>query len=100
MTSIPYGARLRLRADYPVATLGPAAQVVARALQKYGMFHADGGNVALTAQSDALSAVKYADLGFDSHSLFDIKATDFEVLDISNPIDVTFDCQRTAIIEP
>ena len=28
------------------------ARVVARAMQKYGMYHADGGNIALTAQSD------------------------------------------------
>jgi serine/threonine-protein kinase len=100
MTSIPYGARLRLRADFPVDTLSPAAQVVARALQKYGMFHADGGNIALTAQSDALGSVKYADLGFDSHSLYAINATDFEVLDFDTPVDVTFDCQRTPITEP
>jgi hypothetical protein len=98
-TSIPYGARLRLRADYPLATLSPAAQVVAKALQKYGMIHADGGNIALTAQSDALSNVKWADVGFDASSLSALDATDFEVLDYGAPFDVTFDCQRKQITQ-
>jgi serine/threonine-protein kinase len=98
-TSIPYGGRLRLRKDYPIASLSPGAQVVAKALQKYGMLHADGGNIALTAQSDVLSDVKWADVGFDANSLSALKATDFEVLDFGTPIDVTFDCQRTQILQ-
>ncbi len=40
----PYGARLRLRSDYPVSSLPAGAQVVARALQRYGMLLADGGD--------------------------------------------------------
>ena len=98
-TSIPYGARLRLRADYPLATLSPAAQIVAKALQKYGMIHADGGNIALTAQSDAFSSVKWADVGFQANSLSALDATDFEVLDYGATFDVTFDCQRTQIMQ-
>lgn len=98
-TSIPYGGRLRLRKDFPLNTLSPAAQVVAKALQKYGMLHADGGNIALTAQSDVLSDVKWADVGFDANSLNSLKATDFEVIDFGTPIDVTFDCQRTQITQ-
>jgi serine/threonine-protein kinase len=98
-TSIPYGGRLRLRSDYPIETLSPGAQVVAKALQKYGMLHADGGNIALTAQSDLLSDVKWAEVGFDSNSLNALKATDFEVLDFGTPMDVTFDCQRTQITQ-
>lgn len=98
-SSIPYGARLRLRADYPVQNLSPAAQVVAKALQKYGMLHADGGNIALTAQSDALSKVKWADVGFEANSLSALKATDFEVLDFGTPIDVTYNCQRMQITQ-
>jgi serine/threonine-protein kinase len=98
-TSFPYGARLRLRADYPVDMLSPGAQVVARALQKHGMLHADGGNIALTAQSDVLSDVKWADVGLDAMSLSDLRATDFEVIEFGTPFDVTYDCQRTPIIE-
>ena len=98
-TAPPYGARFRLKAGYDLSQLSPAAQVVAKALQKYGMIHADGGNIALTAQSDVLSTVKWADVGFDSQSLVGLKATDFEVLDAGTPYDVTYDCQRTVITQ-
>ncbi len=44
----PYGVRFRLRADYPVSSLAsPAAQTIAKALQRFGMFLADGGTVPL-----------------------------------------------------
>ena len=48
----PMGAHFRLKASFDLSKLTPAAQVVARAMQKYGMFLSDGGNIALTAQSD------------------------------------------------
>ena len=55
-----YGVHLRLRADYPIDTLpSEGARVVARAMQKYGMYHADGGNIALTAQSDRHTTAKW-----------------------------------------
>jgi serine/threonine-protein kinase len=54
-----YGVHFRLRADYPLETLGDAAQVVARALQRYGMYHADGEKIALTAQSDRRSTATW-----------------------------------------
>lgn len=99
-TSGPYGFRMRLKASFPVETLSPAAQVVARALQKYGMLMADGGNIALTAQSDALSTTKWSEVGFTADSLSSLKATDFEVIDYGTPTDVTFDCTRKQINEP
>ena len=46
----------------PVASLPAGAQVVARALQRYGMLLADGGNIALTAQSDRFTTAKWAGL--------------------------------------
>ena len=99
-TSIPYAGHMRLRADYPIETLSPAAQVVAKAMQKYGMFMADGGQIALTAMSDVLTQHKWADVGLDPFSLQDLKASDFEVIDHGPTIDVTYDCTRTEIIEP
>ena len=90
----PYGAHFRLKASYDVSQLTPAAQVVARAMQKYGMFLSDGGNIALTAQSDADTTAKYADLGFGPHDLAALKVTDFEVLDLGKPIPLTYDCKR------
>jgi hypothetical protein len=90
----PMGAHLRLKASYDVSKLSPAAQVVARALKKYGMFLSDGGNIALTAQSDADTQAKYADVDFGPHDLQDLKVTDFEVLELGTPIRSTNDCVR------
>jgi serine/threonine-protein kinase len=100
VTSLPYGAHMRLKTPYPgMSQLTPAAQIVARALQKYGMFHADGGNVPLMGQSDVLGQVKYAGVGFDTHALLALKATDFEVIEYATPVPVTFNCTRTPIAQ-
>lgn len=90
----PMGAHLRLRASYDMSTLSPAAQVVARAMQKYGMFLSDGGNIALTAQNDADTQTKYSDVNFGPHDLRALKVTDFEVLDLGSPIALTYECER------
>ena len=88
----PIGARFRLKASFDMSKLTPAAQVVARAMQKYGMFLADGGNIALTAQNDAETKTKYADMDFGSHDLYDLKVTDFEVVNMGTPIRLTDEC--------
>ncbi|MBA2543827.1 MAG: hypothetical protein H0V17_29555 [Deltaproteobacteria bacterium] len=90
----PYGMHLRLRADYPIDSLPTeGAKVVARAMQTYGMYHADGGNIALTAQSDRHTTAKWEDhLGpFDLDAL---AIDDFEVLDHGGMIPLTYDCVR------
>jgi hypothetical protein len=52
--TLPTGARLRLRKDYHLASLpSDAARVVARTLQHYGMYLVDGGNIYLSATTDA-----------------------------------------------
>jgi serine/threonine-protein kinase len=91
--AVPYGARLRLRADYPIANLSPGAQVVAKALQKYGMFLADGGNIALTAQNDTYTTAKWSGL-LGARDLSAIQTSDFEVVNFSTPIPYTGDCVR------
>jgi serine/threonine-protein kinase len=58
------------------------------------MYLADGGNIALTAQSDLDTTAKYADVDFGSHDLRDLKVTDFEVVDLGTPIRVSYDCAR------
>ena len=84
--------------DFDMNRLGSEeARVVARGLQQYGMFLADGGNIALTARSDRSTEHSWTELNFDSHSLFGIKPQDFELLELGNPIDLTFDCQRTPL---
>jgi hypothetical protein len=88
-----YGVHFRLRADYPIGNLKPGAQVVARAMQKYGMYHADGGNIALTADSDRHTTAKWSGL-LGSTDLAALKVTDFEVIDHGSPIALTGDCAR------
>jgi len=89
-----YGVHLRLRADYPVDSLpSEGAKVVARALQKYGMYHADGGNIALTAQSDTNTTAKWDGL-LAPRDLSALKVEDFAVIDHGAMIGLTFDCAR------
>jgi serine/threonine-protein kinase len=90
----PYGVRLRLRADFPLEDLASdGARVVARAMQTYGMLLADGGNVALTAQSDRHTVAKWAGL-LEPRDLDIIQPADFEVVEMGDIIDVTYDCVR------
>lgn len=89
-----YGVHLRLRSDFPLETLpNEAARTVARALQRYGMYHADGGNIALTAASDRRTTAKWADL-MEPRDLSALEVEDFEVIDHGAPIELTFDCTR------
>jgi serine/threonine-protein kinase len=89
-----YGVLFRLRADYPVETLPSAgAKVVARALQKYGMYHADGGNIALTARSDRHTTAKWSGL-LGSKDLRALKVEDFDVVDTGPMIALTYACKR------
>lgn len=95
----PYGVHFRLRADYPLDTLpNDGARTVARALQRYGMYHADGGNIALTAQSDRNTTASWDGL-LGPHDLTDLDVEDFEVIHHSDPIDVTYDCTREPLTE-
>ena len=98
--SVPYGSRLRLRGDFPVPAYPPAARVILRTMQRYGIILADGGSVALTAESDRFTAHTWAELGIDSRT-FDLAVPaapvgvqDFEVLDTGARIVEDYDCQR------
>jgi serine/threonine-protein kinase len=89
-----YGVHLRLRADYPIDSLPSAgAKVVAKALQKYGMYHADGGNIALTAQSDRWTTAKWNGM-LDPQDLAALKVEDFDVIDHGSMITLTNNCSR------
>lgn len=61
------------------------------------MFLSDGGNVPFSALSDQFTTHKWDDLGFTSHSLWGISASDFEVIDGGNRIALTYDCVRNDI---
>lgn len=90
----PYGVRLRLRSDFDMASLpNDGARVVARALQKYGMLLADGGNITLTAQSDRHTQAKWEGL-LAPRDLQSIRPRDFEVVQMGTPIPLTLQCDR------
>lgn len=89
----PYGVRFRLKQDFDLASLpSDGARVIAKALQKYGMFLADAGNIALTGQSDRFTTHKWDEVGVTPQSLLGIKVTDMEVVDMGDPIQWSGDC--------
>jgi len=96
--AIPYGSRFRLKASFDIDGFSnnQAVRALLRGLKKYGMFLADGGNVPLTAEVDTYTTHKWDDaaLSIDSHSLFGIQASDFEVVVADAPIPLTYDCVR------
>jgi len=90
-----YASHFRLRQNYPVSTLPTvAARVIATALQRYGMFLADGGQIALMGTNDRFTSAKWDGLMGSTHDLYAIQVTDFEVLDFDTPIPLTYDCVR------
>lgn len=93
----PYGARFRLKANFDMNRLpSEAARTVARALQKYGMFLADGGNIALTAENDMYTTAKWNGL-LGSRDLDVIKVSDFEMVEAGDRIPYNGDCVRSEI---
>ncbi|HEY4116681.1 MAG TPA: hypothetical protein VGM56_02445 [Byssovorax sp.] len=82
----PYGVRMRLKASYDTSALDPAARVVAKAMQTYGMFLSDGGNIALTAADDRFTNAKWAQVGMTASSLAGLDVTDFEVVDMGSTV--------------
>lgn len=90
--TLPYGSRLRLRADYDLASLpNDAARTVAKALQTYGMFLADGGNIYVSATTDASGQISGSDLG-------QLTPNDFEMIDGGPRIDWgNQNCSRTPV---
>lgn len=99
--SVPYGARLRLRSDFPMTGYNAAAQVILRTMQRYGIVLADGGTVALNAESDRYTTNTWASLGIGSR-VFDqtpgaqkVFVSDFAVLDTGPRIAETYNCVRS-----
>jgi serine/threonine-protein kinase len=104
-STVPYGVHLRLRSDFTLDNYNPAARVILNTLKRYGMVLADGGNIALTAESDYYTTAKWDDLGITS-TVFarsqgnrTVRVTDFEVLDTGPRIAETYDCVPPALPE-
>jgi hypothetical protein len=75
----PMGLRLRLRRDFFVASFPPQAQVVLRALKRYGMIVADNGSSWYVSGAP--------DPGWDNdalHALGRVKGSDFRAVDTSH----------------
>jgi serine/threonine-protein kinase len=88
----PYGARLRLRGGYDLTSLpNDAARTVARALQIYGMYLADGGNIYISATTGAANQIGNSVLGA-------LTPDDFEMIDGGERIDWgSQNCTRTPV---
>ena len=92
--AVPYGSRLRLKTTFAggktVSTFSSneSIRTILRTLQKYGMFLSDGGGIPLTAEADNYTTHKWADadVNIDSHSLFGLRPTDFDVIEAGDPI--------------
>jgi serine/threonine-protein kinase len=98
----PYGARLRLKASFDESSMNSAAQVVARALKRYGMILSDGGNITFTATNDRFTTNKWVDVGLGPHDLTGhLSWTDFEVPELGQRFtwDGNCNCSRTPITE-
>jgi serine/threonine-protein kinase len=101
--SVPYGARLRLRSDFPVHEYPPPVRVILNTFARYGIVLADGGTVALTAESDLFTTTSWSELGIDSR-VFDLTpgatplaVEHFDVIDTGGRIAETYDCVRTTV---
>jgi len=87
--TMPYGSRLRLKPGaYP--GIGAQGQIVVKALQKYGMFMSDGGNLYISGAADLIGVIGGGALG-------SLTANDFEVIDSGAPIAWNGNCTRTPL---
>jgi hypothetical protein len=103
--SVPYGVRMRLRPDFDMTGYGPAGQVILRTMQRYGIVLSDGGNIALTFESDRHTTASWASVGVSAHMFWNgspgnrtpVQVTDFQVLDTGPRIGETWNCVRSTV---
>jgi serine/threonine-protein kinase len=83
-----------LRADYDLASLpNDAARAVAKALQTYGMFLADGGNIFVSATTSASGAIS-------GSAVSALLPKDFEMIDGGTRINWhNQNCTRTPVVD-
>jgi hypothetical protein len=87
--NLPFGARLRLMntpaVNAVIATLGPEAQVIAQAMQQYGLVLADiGSPMYVTGASASVDTNNNISLVWDMNDVLGLEtltASDFEVVD-------------------
>ena len=73
--SIPFGAKLRLKASFDISSYAPHLQVILQAMKKYGIILADiGSNMYISGAPDERWD------NDELHQLGNVKASDFEVI--------------------
>jgi hypothetical protein len=90
-TSLPLGARLRLdntqAVNSVISTLGPEAQIIAHAMQQYGLVLADiGSPMYVTGTSASVDASNNIQLTWDMNDVLGLSkltASDFQVVDLT-----------------
>ena len=89
---LPFGSRLRLKNNSAVnsliATMGPESQIVAHAMQQYGLILADiGSSMYVTGTSAAENATNGISLVWDMNDILDglrqIAASNFDVVNLT-----------------
>jgi hypothetical protein len=90
-TKLPFGARLRLlntpAVNSVISTLGPEAQIIAHAMQQYGLVLADIGSAmyvtGTSASLDANNNINFTWNMNDVLGLSSLTASDFQVVDLT-----------------
>lgn len=102
--TVPYGVRMRLKPGFDMSGYNAAARVILRTMQRYGIVLSDGGNIALTFESDRHTTAKWTDLGIDAHVFWNgansatpVLVTHFDVIDTGARIGETWNCVRTEV---
>lgn len=105
--SVPYGVRMRLKSNFDMTGYNAAAQVILRTMQRYGIVLADGGNIALTFESDRNTTAKWNTVGINAHTFWNgaggstpVQVSDFEVIDTGPRIAETWNCVRSTVTVP
>jgi serine/threonine-protein kinase len=88
-STMPYGSRLRLKPG-AYSSIGAQGQILVKALQTYGMFMADGGNLFISGTNDLAGVVS-------NSVISSLQASDFDVIDSGAPINYNGNCTRTQI---
>ncbi|HPG93331.1 MAG TPA: hypothetical protein PLR28_02110 [Dokdonella sp.] len=102
--TVPYGVRMRLKSNFNMTGYSAAAQVILRTMQRYGIVLADGGNIALTFETDRYTTAKWATLGIDSQTFWNgaggstpVLVSHFEIINTGARIGETYQCVRSTV---
>ena len=105
--SVPYGVRMRLKSNFDMTGYNAAAQVILRTMQRYGIVLSDGGNIALTFESDRYTTAKWNNVGISPQTFWNgangstpVLVSHFEVIETGPRIAETWNCVRSTVVVP